>query len=107
MKQIVAIVKPFRAQEVLEALGEFDVESILVRESTGYGRQKDLLPRYVGSEYSAVHLPKIEISVLAPDDLTEQVLDKIVAVARTGRIGDGKLFVFPVYGEIDIGPQGN
>lgn len=102
MKQIVAIVKPFRAQAVLEAISEFEIETVLISEAKGMGRQKDLLPRYLGSEYSQVHLPKIEIMLLVPDELTEKVLQRVVEVARTGRIGDGKLFVFPVVAELDI-----
>lgn len=102
MKQIVAIVKPFRAQEVLEAIGEFETTMVLVSEAKGYGRQKELLPKYLGSEYSAVYLPKIEIQILLADELVERVLDRIVEVARTGRIGDGKILVFPARAEIDF-----
>jgi nitrogen regulatory protein PII len=102
MKQIVAIVKPFRAQAVLEAIADFPIESVLVAEAKGFGRQKDQLPRYVGSEYSGVYLPKIEISLLAPDEAVDGVLARIIEVARTGRIGDGKIFVFPVIAQIDV-----
>ena len=102
MKTVVAIVKPFRAQAVLEAIGEFRVDTVLVREAKGYGRQKDQLPLYLGSEYSHVYLPKIEITVSLADDLVDPVLARIVEVARTGRIGDGKIFVVPVFAEFDI-----
>ena len=96
MKEIVAIVKPFRAQAVLEAIGEFGVDTVLVREAKGYGRQKDQLPRYVGSEYRHIFLPRIEISLLLADELVEPVVERIAEVARTGRIGDGKIFLFSV-----------
>lgn len=102
MKQIIAIVKPFRAQAVLEAIAEFHVDLVTVGAAKGFGRQKDLLPQYVGSEYSDVYLPKIEISLLVPAESVEAVLDRIVEVARTGRIGDGKMLVFDVVGEIDF-----
>lgn len=102
MKQIVAIVKPFRAQAVLEAVGELALNTVLVSEAKGYGRQKDKLPQYLGSEYSPVYLPKIEIRILVADDLAERVTEKIVEVARTGRIGDGKILVFSTVGDLDF-----
>lgn len=102
MKQIVAIVKPFRAQAVIEAIGEFRPDTVLVSEAKGYGRQKDKLPLYLGSEYNPVYLPKIEIHVLAQDSIAEQVAQRIVDVARTGRIGDGKILVFPVLCSLDL-----
>jgi nitrogen regulatory protein P-II 2 len=102
MKEIVAIVKPFRAQAVLEAIGEFAIDTVLVSEAKGYGRQKDLLPRYRGSEYNLVYLPKIEIKVLVPEHLVEPVLQRITEVGRTGRIGDGKVFVFSLLAELDF-----
>ena len=93
MKQVIAVVKPFRAQAVLEALDELPVDSVLVFEAKGQGRQKDLLHEYVGSEYNQVHLPKIEIQVFAAAAVAERVVATIVAVGRTGRIGDGKILV--------------
>lgn len=102
MKQIVAIVKPFRAQAVLEAVGEFPIDSVLVNEAKGYGRQKDLLPQYLGSEYNLVYLPKIEIKVLVTDELVEPVFERIVAVGRTGRIGDGKIWLMPIDADLDF-----
>lgn len=102
MKQIVAIVKPFRAQAVIEAVSELPVDHVLVGEAKGYGRQKDRLPRYLGSEYSPVYLPKIEITILAEDHLVDQITQRIVDVALTGRMGDGKILVFPTEGGIDI-----
>ncbi|QDU60638.1 Nitrogen regulatory protein P-II [Planctomycetes bacterium Pan216] len=102
MKQIIAIVKPFRAQDVLEAIGEFNVDSVLVGEAAGFGQQRDAAPRLTESEYDFAHIPKIEITLFVQDDLAEQVVDRIVEVARTGRIGDGKILVFPVVGDVDF-----
>lgn len=104
MKQIVATVKPFRAQAVLEAIDEFEIDTVLVSEAKGYGRQKDRLPDYRGSEYNSVYLPKIEITVLVHDELADTVVDRIVDVARTGRIGDGKVFVFSPLADFEIDP---
>jgi nitrogen regulatory protein PII len=96
MKQIVALVKPFRAPVVVQALAELGVDACVVTEAKGYGRQKGYLERYVGSEYSLAFLPKVEISAWVPDRLVRKVADLIAQTARTGRIGDGKIFVLPV-----------
>jgi nitrogen regulatory protein PII len=96
MKQLTTVVKPFRAEAVLRALAGLDVTSCVVREAKGYSRQKGYLDRYLGSEYSMAFLPKIEISVCVSDDRVEEVAARIVRAARTGRMGDGKVFVLPV-----------
>ena len=96
MKQLTIVVKPFRAEAVLRAIAELDVSSCVVREAKGYSRQKGYLDRYLGSEYSMAFLPKIEISVCVSDDRAEAVADTIVRAARTGRMGDGKVFVVPI-----------
>ena len=96
MKQLTIVVKPFRAESVLRAIAELDVASVVVREAKGYSRQKGYLDRYLGSEYSIAFLPKIEISVCVSDESAEEAADHIVRAARTGRIGDGKIFVVPV-----------
>ena len=96
MKQLTIVVKPFRAEAVLKALAELDVTACVVQEAKGYSRQKGYLDRYVGSEYSMAFLPKVEISVVVADDQAEEVANQIVKAARTGRIGDGKVFVVPV-----------
>ena len=96
MKQLTIVVKPFRAEAVLRAVAELDVASCVVREAKGYGRQKGYLNRYVGSEYSMAFLPKVEITVAVGDDRAEEVADRIARAARTGRIGDGKVFVVPL-----------
>jgi nitrogen regulatory protein PII len=91
MKQLVIIVKPFRAQAVMQAIAELDVVACVVREARGYGRQKDYLTQYIGSEYNLAFLPKVEISVWVTDDVVEAAKERIVKTARTGRIGDGKI----------------
>jgi nitrogen regulatory protein PII len=96
MKQLTVVVKPFRAEAVLKAAAEMGVTACVVREAKGYGRQKGYLERYVGSEYSLAFLPKVEISVWVLDDQAEAVTGRIMSVARTGRIGDGKIFVVPL-----------
>jgi nitrogen regulatory protein PII len=96
MKQLTIVVKPFRAEAVLRAVAELDVASCVVREAKGYGRQKGYLNRYVGSEYSMAFLPKVEITVVVGDDRAEEVAARIARAARTGRIGDGKVFVVPL-----------
>src|SRR5260370_9805192 len=96
MKLLTIVVKPFRTEAVLRALAELGVDSCVVREAKGYSRQKGYLDRYLGSEYSMAFLPKIEISVWVSDDRVEEVADRIVRAARTGRMGDGKIFILPV-----------
>jgi nitrogen regulatory protein PII len=97
--QIVAMVKPFRAQAVLAALEAVEILGGTVREVMGYGRQKNRLHRYLGSEYNASFLPKVEITVFVDDDDAPAVVKAILAQARTGRIGDGKVLVLPCYPE--------
>ncbi len=92
MKQLTIVVKPFRAEAVLRAIAELEVIACVVREAKGYSRQKGYLDRYAGSEYSMAFLPKVEISVWVSDQRAEEVADRIVRTARTGRIGDGKIF---------------
>jgi nitrogen regulatory protein PII len=93
MKQLTVVVKPFRAEAVLKAVAECGVSACVVREAKGYGRQKGYLERYVGSEYSLAFLPKVEITVWVEDEQATAVAAQIMKVARTGRIGDGKVFV--------------
>jgi nitrogen regulatory protein PII len=96
MKQLTIVVKPFRAEAVLRAVDDLDVAACLVREVKGYSRQKGYLDRYAGSEYSMAFLPKVEIAVWVPDDRLAEVSEHIVRAARTGRMGDGKIFVLDV-----------
>lgn len=101
MRKIMAMVKPFRAQSVLQSLAELGVEACVVREAKGYGRQKGYLSKYAGSEYSPAFLPKVEIAAWVPDRLLKRAVESIVAAARTGRIGDGKILILPALsGEI-------
>ena len=95
MKQLTIVVKPFRAEAVLRAIAGLDVSACVVQEAKGYSRQKGYLDRYLGSEYSLAFLPKVEISVWVSAARAEEVADRIVRAARTGRIGDGKIFVVP------------
>lgn len=96
MKLLTIVVKPFRAEAVLRALGEMDVSSCVVREVKGFSRQKNYLDRYRGSEYTMAFLPKVEITVCVNDDRVDEVAEHVVGIARTGRMGDGKLFVQPL-----------
>jgi nitrogen regulatory protein P-II 1 len=95
MKQIVAVVKPYLAEKVLECLKRAPLEAVSVREVKGYGRQKSYLDQYAGSEYSLAFLPKVEINLWVDDARVEEIIRAIVEVARTGRMGDGKIFVLP------------
>ncbi len=97
--QIIAMVKPFRAQAVLAALESVDVLAGTVREAMGYGRQKDRLHQYLGSEYNSSFVPKVELSVLVREEDASAAVKAIVGLARTGRIGDGKVLVLPCYEE--------
>ena len=93
MKQLTIVVKPFRAEAVLRVIADLDVSACVVQEAKGYSRQKGYLDRYAGSEYSSAFLPKVEISVWTSDRRADEVAESIVRIARTGRIGDGKIFV--------------
>src|SRR5216683_5466826 len=93
MKQLTIVVKPFRAEAVLQAIADLGVTACVAREAKGFSRQKGYLDRYVGSEYSMAFLPKVEISVWVTDDKADEVANRIIKIARTGRIGDGKIFV--------------
>jgi nitrogen regulatory protein P-II 2 len=96
VKQLTIVVRPFRAEAVLKVISELDVNACLVQEAKGYSRQKGYLDRYQGSEYSMAFLPKVEISVWVSNTRAAEVADKIVRAARTGRIGDGKIFILDV-----------
>jgi nitrogen regulatory protein PII len=103
LKQVIAIIKPFLAEKVLEGLKRAPLEACSVREVKGYGRQKSYLDQYADSEYSLAFLPKVEITLWVDDGRVEEVVRKIVEVARTGRMGDGKILVLPtVQGAIDF-----
>ena len=102
MKKIEAVIKPFKLDEVKEALQDLGVQGMTVLEAKGYGRQKGHTELYRGAEYVIDFLPKIKIEVVVGDDLAERVIETLVAAARTGRIGDGKIFVSDVADVIRI-----
>ena len=99
MVQIIALVKPFRAQAVLQALESVEIVGGMVREAMGYGRQKNRLHRYLGSEYNTSFLPKVEITLFVHDEDAPAAVKAIVSQARTGRIGDGKILILPCLNE--------
>lgn len=96
MKKIEAIIKPFKLDEVREALSDIGVNGLTVTEVKGFGRQKGHTELYRGAEYVVDFLPKVKIEVVLPDDLVDRAIESIVAAARTGKIGDGKIFVTAV-----------
>ena len=93
MKKIEAIIKPFKLDEVKDALHELGVSGITVTEAKGFGRQKGHTELYRGAEYVVDFLPKVKLEVVVPDSLAESVVEAVSAAAQTGRIGDGKIFV--------------
>src|SRR5271165_5841323 len=97
--KIIALVKPFRAQAVLSALQSMEILGETVREAMGYGRQKNRLGQYLGSEYNTSFLPKVQLTVFVEEEHAPAVIKAIVGQARTGRIGDGKVLVLPCLGE--------
>ena len=96
MKKIEAIIKPFKLEEVKDALGEIGIEGMTVTEVKGFGRQKGHTEIYRGSEYTVDFLPKIKIELVLSDDKLDEAVDAIVKTAKTGKIGDGKVFVSAV-----------
>ncbi len=96
MKKIEAIIKPFKLDDVKEALHELGLQGITVLEAKGFGRQKGHTELYRGAEYVVDFLPKVKIELIVDDGLVEQAIDSILQAARTGRIGDGKIFVSTV-----------
>ena len=96
MKKIEAIIKPFKLEEVKDALSELGVEGMTVTEVKGFGRQKGHTEIYRGSEYTVDFLPKIKIEVVLGDELVQRASDAIIKAAKTGKIGDGKIFVVPI-----------
>ena len=96
MKKIECIIKPFKLDEVKEALGDLRIQGITVCEVRGFGRQKGHTELYRGAEYVVDFIPKIKIERVIADELVDQVVDAITEAARTGHIGDGKIFVMPV-----------
>lgn len=102
MKLVKAIIKPFKLEEVKEALSEIGVEGMTVTEVKGFGRQKGHTEIYRGSEYTVDFLPKVMLDVAVGDDLVAKTVDAIKTAAKTGKIGDGKIFVIPIEDAIRI-----
>ena len=96
MKKIEAVIKPFKLEEVKEALDGVGIRGITVSEVKGFGRQKGHTELYRGAEYVVDFLPKIKIELVLPDSMVEKAVDAIVMAAKTGRIGDGKIFILPM-----------
>ncbi|MCY4387717.1 MAG: P-II family nitrogen regulator [Desulfurellaceae bacterium] len=96
MKKIEAIIKPFKLDEVKEALSKTGIQGLTITEVKGFGRQKGHTELYRGAEYVVDFLPKVKIEILIDDDKAAEVADTIIAAARTGRIGDGKIFILPM-----------
>ncbi|MCC7226610.1 MAG: P-II family nitrogen regulator [Burkholderiaceae bacterium] len=102
MKQVTAIIKPFKLDEVREALAEVGVNGLTVTEVKGFGRQKGHTELYRGAEYVVDFLPKIRVEMVVADTLVDDVIEAVIKAARTGKIGDGKIFVSPVEQAIRI-----
>ena len=102
MKKIEAIIKPFKLDEVKEALQEIGVQGLSVIEAKGFGRQKGHTELYRGAEYIVDFLPKVKIEVVINDNILDEVITAIISAARTGKIGDGKIFVSDVHQAIRI-----
>jgi nitrogen regulatory protein P-II 1 len=102
MKKIEAIIKPFKLDEVKEALQEIGLQGITVTEAKGFGRQKGHTELYRGAEYVVDFLPKVKIEIVLADDLVEKAIETIQNAAKTGRIGDGKIFVYNIEDAIRI-----
>ncbi|HEY8553476.1 MAG TPA: P-II family nitrogen regulator [Burkholderiales bacterium] len=96
MKKIEAVIKPFKLDDVREALSEAGVTGLTVTEVKGFGRQKGHTELYRGAEYVIDFLPKVKIEVIVPDNQVDRCVEAIISAARTGKIGDGKIFVYPV-----------
>lgn len=111
MKMVTAIIKPFKLDDVREALSEIGVKGVTATEVKGFGRQKGHTELYRGAEYAVDFLPKIKLEIAVDDDMVERVVESIINAARTGKIGDGKIFVGPLEQAVRIrtgesGPEG-
>ena len=102
MKLVTAIIKPFKLEDVRDALTKMGVAGLTVAEVKGFGRQKGHTEIYRGAEYTVNFLPKIKIEVVVPDDRADRVVEAIAGTAKTGQIGDGKIFMYPIANSIRI-----
>lgn len=107
MKKIEAIIKPFKMEDVKEALSEIGIEGMTVSEVKGFGRQKGHTEIYRGSEYTVDFLPKVKFEIVVTDERVTKAVEAIVAAAKTGKIGDGKVFVTPIENAIRIRTEEN
>jgi nitrogen regulatory protein P-II 2 len=96
MKMVMAIIKPFKLEEVRQALDDLGIEGLTVSEVKGYGRQKGQTEIYRGAEYDVTFVPKLKVEVAVPSEMVDRVVDAISGMAKTGQIGDGKIFVTPI-----------
>jgi nitrogen regulatory protein P-II 1 len=96
MKQLMVVIKPFKLDDVRDALAELGISGMTVSEVKGFGRQKGHTELYRGAEYVVDFLPKIKLEIIVADDLVDRAVDAIIAAARTGKIGDGKIFVINI-----------
>ncbi len=102
MKLIIAVIKPFKLEEVKEALAAIGIEGMTVTEVKGFGRQKGHTEIYRGSEYTVDFLPKVKVEIVVADEMKAKTVDAIVKAAKTGKIGDGKVFVVPIEDAVRI-----
>jgi nitrogen regulatory protein P-II 1 len=102
VKKIECVIKPFKLEEVKEALSELGITGMTVSEVKGFGRQKGHTELYRGSEYTVDFLPKVKLEIILPDDLVDKAVQTIIGAAKTGNIGDGKIFVYPIQEAIRI-----
>jgi len=102
MKKVEAIIKPFKLDEVKDALNKIGIHGMTVTEVKGFGRQKGHVEVYRGAEYEVTFLPKIKIEVVVPDSIIDKVISTIIDKAKTGNIGDGKIFIYPLEDVIRI-----
>ena len=102
MKLIIAIIKPFKLDQVREALGQIGIQGLTASEVKGFGRQKGQTEIYRGAEYQVSFLPKVKLEIGVPDSLVDQAIEAIVGTARTGKIGDGKIFVIDLERSVRI-----
>ena len=102
MKRVLAIIKPFKVDEVKDALTSINIKGMTIAEVKGFGRQKGHKEIYRGAEYQTDFIPKVEIAIVVDDDQVDQVVGAIVSSAKTGKIGDGKIFILPIEDVIRI-----
>ena len=100
MKQIIAVIKPYLVEKVIAQVADCPIDEIAIREVKGFGRQKHYLEQYLDNEYSGAFIPKVELSIWCEDEDADAIVDSIIKVSQTGRMGDGKIFVMPVLEQI-------